>query len=118
MQSKKAIYAIVLIICVLVMALSTPTSAKTQHTLDKTAIDAYIEDHMAEHQIPGLALSIVHNDEIVIIIVENFFILLYGRRKTFVTHIFGQVKMKSGCSLEHLVRELPHCPVQCFYSFP
>ena len=29
------------------------------------SIDAYIENHMAEIQIPGLALSIVHNDEIV-----------------------------------------------------
>ena len=33
--------------------------------MDIAAIDAYIENHIAEHQIPGLALSIVHNDEIV-----------------------------------------------------
>jgi CubicO group peptidase (beta-lactamase class C family) len=33
--------------------------------LDTAAIDAYIEYHMAENQIPGLALSIVHNNEIV-----------------------------------------------------
>jgi len=65
MFSKNAIRSIVLLVGVLAFAFSTPAGAKTQHTLDTAAIDAYIENQMAEHQIPGLALSIVHNDEIV-----------------------------------------------------
>jgi CubicO group peptidase (beta-lactamase class C family) len=65
LHSNNAIRPFVLIICVLVIAYSTPTSAKTQDTLDVASIDAYIESHMAENQIPGLALSIVHDDEIV-----------------------------------------------------
>jgi CubicO group peptidase (beta-lactamase class C family) len=65
MLTKNAISSIVLIISVLVLTFSTPAVAKTQNTLDTAAIDAYIENHIAEHQIPGLALSIVHNDEIV-----------------------------------------------------
>jgi CubicO group peptidase (beta-lactamase class C family) len=48
----------------LVLAFSTPVAINAQdNTLDAAAIDAYIENHMAENQIPGLALSIVHNDE-------------------------------------------------------
>jgi len=63
---KNVIRSIVLLVGVLVLVLSTPAGAKTkQNTLGTVAIDAYIENHMAEHQIPGLALSIVHNDEIV-----------------------------------------------------
>jgi CubicO group peptidase (beta-lactamase class C family) len=65
LHTKNAIRPFVLIICVLVIAYSTPTGAKTQDTLDVASVDAYIESHMAEHQIPGLALSIIHNDEII-----------------------------------------------------
>ena len=53
MHSNNAIRTFALIICVLVIAYSTPTSAKTQDTLDVASIDAYIENHMAEIQIPG-----------------------------------------------------------------
>jgi len=63
---KDIIRSIVLFVGVLLLAFSMPVDAKTtQNTLDTAAIDAYLESHMAEHQIPGLALSIVHNDEIV-----------------------------------------------------
>jgi CubicO group peptidase (beta-lactamase class C family) len=48
-----------------VLAFSTPANAKAKDTIDEESIDAYIEHHMAENQIPGLALAIVHNDEIV-----------------------------------------------------
>jgi CubicO group peptidase (beta-lactamase class C family) len=66
MPGKNVIRSIVLLVGVLVLAFSTTAGAKTtQNTLDTAAIDAYIENHMAEHQIPGLALAIVHNDEIV-----------------------------------------------------
>jgi len=47
------------------LVVSMPTIGLAQETLDIAAIDAYIENLMAENQIPGLALSIVHNDEIV-----------------------------------------------------
>jgi CubicO group peptidase (beta-lactamase class C family) len=47
------------------LVVSMPTVGLAQETLDIVAIDAYIENLMAENQIPGLALSIVHNDEIV-----------------------------------------------------
>jgi len=64
--TKNVIRSIVLLIGVLVFAFSASAGAKTtQNTLDTAAIDAYIENHMAEHQIPGLALSIVHGREIV-----------------------------------------------------
>jgi CubicO group peptidase (beta-lactamase class C family) len=65
LHSNIATRTFVLIICVLVIAYSTPTNAKTQDTLDVASVDAYIESHMAEHQIPGLALSIIHNNEII-----------------------------------------------------
>jgi CubicO group peptidase (beta-lactamase class C family) len=63
--TKNIIRSIVLFVGVLVLTFSTSAGAKTQSTLDTAAIDAYIESHLAEYQIPGLALSIVHNDEIV-----------------------------------------------------
>jgi CubicO group peptidase (beta-lactamase class C family) len=63
---KNGLRSIILFVGVLVIAFSTPAGAKTtQNTLDTAAINAYIENHMAENQIPGLALVIVHNDEIV-----------------------------------------------------
>ena len=65
MKTKSIISSIVLFVGVLVLTYSTHAGAETQTTLDTAAIDAYIENHIAEHQIPGLALSIVHNDEIV-----------------------------------------------------
>lgn len=65
MFSKNAFRSIVLLVGLLVLAFSASAGAKTIDTLDTEAIDAYIENHMAENQIPGLALSIVHNDEIV-----------------------------------------------------
>jgi len=65
MFTKNIIRSIVLFVGVLALAFSTPANAKIQDTLDIAAIDAYIENHMAENQIPGLALAIVHNDEIV-----------------------------------------------------
>ena len=65
MFTKNVIRSIVLLVGVLVLAFSASAAAKTQNTLDTPAIDAYIENLMAEHQIPGLALSIVHNNEIV-----------------------------------------------------
>jgi CubicO group peptidase (beta-lactamase class C family) len=66
MVTKNLIRFTFLFVCVLVLAFSTHAGAKTnQNTLDTAAIDTYIENHMAEHQIPGVALAIVHNDEIV-----------------------------------------------------
>jgi len=66
MFTKSVIRSIVLVVGVLALAFSIPANAKTtQDPLDTTAIDAYIESHIAEHQIPGLALVVVHNDEIV-----------------------------------------------------
>ncbi len=50
---------------VFLLVISIPTVGRAQQPLDSDAIDAYIENHIAEHQIPGLALAIVHNDEIV-----------------------------------------------------
>jgi CubicO group peptidase (beta-lactamase class C family) len=38
---------------------------QAQQPVDNAAIDAYIINHMEENQIPGLALCIVHNDEII-----------------------------------------------------
>jgi len=65
MFTKNALRSIVLFVGVLVLAFSTSAGAKTQEALDMAAIDAYIENHMAENQIPGLALAIVHNEKIV-----------------------------------------------------
>jgi CubicO group peptidase (beta-lactamase class C family) len=65
MFTKNTIRPIVLFVGVLVLALSKPAVAKTQNTLDVATIDAYIENHIAEHKIPGVALAIVHNGEIV-----------------------------------------------------
>ena len=66
MFTKNIIRSIVLLIGLLVSVFSTPVAINAQdNTLDAASIDAYIENHMAEHQIPGLALAIVHNDEIV-----------------------------------------------------
>ena len=66
MFTKNIIRSILLLGGVLVLAFSTPAAAKTtQNALDIAAIDAYIENHMAVNQIPGLALSIVHDGEIV-----------------------------------------------------
>lgn len=52
---------------VVLLVISISPVGQAQQPLDIAAIDAYIENHMAEHQIPGLALSIIHNDEIVYI---------------------------------------------------
>jgi len=66
MFAKNVIRAIVLLVGVLTLTFSASAGAKTtQNTLDTAAIDAYIENHIAENKIPGLALAIVHNDEIV-----------------------------------------------------
>jgi len=65
MVTINIIRSIVILVGVLNITFSATAGAKTQNTLDTAAIDTYIENHMAEHQIPGLALSIVHNDEIV-----------------------------------------------------
>ncbi len=54
-----------LLFLVVLLVISISTVGQAQQPLDSAAIDAYIENHIAEHQIPGLALSIVHNDEIV-----------------------------------------------------
>jgi len=50
---------------VVLLVISIPAVGQAQEALDIAAIDAYIENLMAENQIPGLALSIVHNDELV-----------------------------------------------------
>ncbi len=55
----------ILLCIVVLLTIYTPLSAQTHKPLDIEAIDTYIKNHMAEHKIPGLALSIVHNDEIV-----------------------------------------------------
>ena len=65
MSIKYRIRSIIFLVGVFVLATSIPAGAKTPNSLDVASIDAYIETHMAENQIPGLALSIVHNDEIV-----------------------------------------------------
>jgi len=55
----------ILLFVVVLLVISIPPVGQAQQAPDIPAIDAYIENHMAEHKIPGLALSIVHNDEIV-----------------------------------------------------
>ena len=50
---------------VVLLVLSIPSVGLAQQGPDIAANDAYIENLMEENQIPGLALSIVHNDEIV-----------------------------------------------------
>jgi CubicO group peptidase (beta-lactamase class C family) len=55
----------ILLVFVILLNLSLPLVTYAQETPELAAIDAYIEAHMAKHQIPGLALSIVHNDEVV-----------------------------------------------------
>jgi len=59
----KQISVLLLTLILLVAAISSPV--KAQEPLDTEAIDAYIENLMAENQIPGLALSIVHDNEVV-----------------------------------------------------
>jgi len=59
----KQLSILLLTLILLVAAISSPVEA--QEPLDTESIDAYIENYMAENQIPGLALSIVHNNEIV-----------------------------------------------------
>ncbi len=54
-----------LLFVVVLLVISISPVGQAQQPLDIAAIDAYIENHIAKHQIPGLALSIVHNDEIV-----------------------------------------------------
>ena len=53
-----------LLFVVALLVVSIPLVGQAQQPLDIAAIGAHIENHMTEHQIPGLALSIVHNDEI------------------------------------------------------
>ncbi len=66
MKTNRIILAGLMLVGVLTLSYTASAGAKTtQNTLNTAAIDAYIENHMAEHQIPGLALAIVHNDEIV-----------------------------------------------------
>ncbi|MFC1879115.1 serine hydrolase domain-containing protein [Chloroflexota bacterium] len=65
MFAKNAIRSIVLLVGMLTLTFSASASPQTQDALNTAAIDAYIKNHMAEHQIPGLALIIVHNDVIV-----------------------------------------------------
>ena len=50
---------------VILLVTSVFPVCQAQQPVDIAAIDAYIINHMEENQIPGLALSIVHNDEIV-----------------------------------------------------
>jgi CubicO group peptidase (beta-lactamase class C family) len=50
---------------VALLVLSIPTVGLAQQELDIAAIVAYIENLMAENKIPGLALSIIHDDEVV-----------------------------------------------------
>ncbi len=59
----KQISVLLLSLILLVAAICSPV--KAQEPLDTDAIDAYIENLMAENQIPGLALSIVHDNELV-----------------------------------------------------
>jgi CubicO group peptidase (beta-lactamase class C family) len=49
----------------ILLVLSVFPVCQAQQPVDIAAIDTYIINHMEENQIPGLALSIVHNDEIV-----------------------------------------------------
>jgi CubicO group peptidase (beta-lactamase class C family) len=55
----------ILLLTLISFAVTIPSTVKAQEPLDTEAIDAYIENHMADNQIPGLALSIVHNNEVV-----------------------------------------------------
>jgi CubicO group peptidase (beta-lactamase class C family) len=65
MVAKNVVRLLLLSMGLVALIISTPAVAKTDSTLDVASIDAYIKDHMDEYQIPGLALSIVHDDEIV-----------------------------------------------------
>jgi len=55
----------ILLLTLILFTVAITSTVKAQEPLDTEAIDAYIENLMAENQIPGLALSIVHNNEIV-----------------------------------------------------
>lgn len=59
----KQLSILLLTLFLLVASISSPV--KAQEPLGTDTIDAYIENFMAENQIPGLALSIVHNKEVV-----------------------------------------------------
>ena len=50
---------------VVILIISVFPVGQAQQPLDTASIDAYITNHITENQIPGLAISIVHNDEIV-----------------------------------------------------
>ena len=59
----RGLIAVLLAGCVVAATASVPASA--QPDPDLASIDAYIEKEMREVHIPGLALGIVHNDELV-----------------------------------------------------
>jgi hypothetical protein len=45
----------ILLLTLISFAVAIPSTVKAQEPLDTEAIDAYIENHMADNQIPGLA---------------------------------------------------------------
>lgn len=55
----------ILSFALILLVVSVFPVCQAQQPVDIAAIDTYIINHMEENQIPGLALSIVHNDEIV-----------------------------------------------------
>jgi CubicO group peptidase (beta-lactamase class C family) len=55
----------ILSLVVVLLFISVLPVCQAQQPVDIAAIDAYIINHMEENQIPGLALCIVHNDEII-----------------------------------------------------
>jgi CubicO group peptidase (beta-lactamase class C family) len=55
----------ILLLTLNLFAAAIPLTVKAQELLDTEAIDTYIENFVAENQIPGLALSIVHDNEVV-----------------------------------------------------
>ena len=55
---------LILLFVAILLAIYTPLFAQDQKPLDTGAVDTYIKKYMKKNKIPGLALSIVHNDEI------------------------------------------------------
>ncbi len=63
--SPRKPFSIVLILIVAGLALVRPAFSATQNQPNFDAIDTFIERQMRRHRIPGLALGITHNGEIV-----------------------------------------------------
>ena len=64
-MSIRKLFSLVLILILAGLALARPAFSAAQYQPDFDAINAFIERQMQRHRIPGLALGITHNGEIV-----------------------------------------------------